>query len=71
MLVEIKEGDRGFHFFFLIRKKKTKPLIWEKNREIETSDDFVDRKTRYVRILLKSPFTEFLYIKKSMSHSQV
>lgn len=58
----------AFFFFFPDKKKK---LIYEKKREMETSVDFVDSKTRYIRMLLKSPFTEFLYIKKSMTHSQV
>lgn len=54
---EIKEGDRGFHFFPDKKKKQTIDL-GKKNREIETSDDFVDSRIRYVRIVLKSPFTK-------------
>lgn len=55
--------NKGWWQTFIIFPDKKKEITYEK-REIETPVHFIDSKTGYSRMVLKSPFTEFLFNKE-------
>lgn len=53
--------------FILFPEKNIELGGKKREREREASVDFIDSKKRYIKMVLKSPFAAFLYIKKSMA----